>query len=68
MLTLKDLNEFESYIKSGRLEAEFKCGPEVKRLAILELLEKLMDVADLSDEVATRLIFRGLAPSGEKPQ
>lgn len=62
MLKISDLEEFEKYLKSGRFEAEFKCSPEHKRHEMLELLEKLMDVSDLADEVATRIIYRGMAP------
>ena len=51
MLTVKDL---------GELEADFKDGCENDRFYLLELLEKLMDVAELADATATRLIFRGL--------
>ena len=57
MLTVKDLEELESYMRSGQLEADFKDGCENDRF---ELLEKLMDVAELADATATRLIFRGL--------
>lgn len=66
MLDMKQLEEFENYIKSGRLESEFKCFGEEDRIRILELLEKLMDVADLADEAATRLIFRGLPAPGSR--
>lgn len=65
MLTMKDLEEFESRLKSGALEEEFKYAPEERRIEILELLERLMDVADLADEVATRLIFRGALPTAK---
>ena len=60
MLTIQDLEELERYIRSGELENDFKDGCEHDRHYLLELLEKLMDVADLADETATRLIFRGL--------
>lgn len=60
MLTVKDLEELESYMRSGQLEADFKEGCENDRFYLLELLEKLMDVAELADATATRLIFRGL--------
>ncbi|MBO4300436.1 MAG: hypothetical protein J5861_02420 [Desulfovibrio sp.] len=61
MLTVKDLEELENYIRSGELETDFKDGCEHDRHYLLELLEKLMDVADLADEAATRVIFRGFA-------
>ena len=60
MLTVKDLEEQETYMRSGELEADFKDGCENDRFYLLELLEKLMDVAELADATATRLIFRGL--------
>ena len=60
MLNIHDLEELQTYITSGQLEADFKDGSEHDRFYLLELLEKLMDVAELADDVATRLIFRGL--------
>ncbi len=60
MLTVKDLTELENYITSGELEADFKDGCENDRFYLLELLEKLMDVSELADAAATRLIFKGL--------
>ena len=60
MLTVNDLEELETYMRSGELEADFKDGCENNRFYLLELLEKPMDVAELADATATRLIFRGL--------
>ncbi|MFT4300925.1 MAG: hypothetical protein QM579_04150 [Desulfovibrio sp.] len=60
MLTVKDLENLEAYINSGQLEDDFKDGCENDRFYLLELLEKIMDVAELADATATRLIFRGL--------
>ncbi|MDD4700987.1 MAG: hypothetical protein PHI96_02080 [Desulfovibrio sp.] len=60
MLTVKDLEKLETYINSGQLEEDFKDGCENDRFYLLELLEKIMDVAELADATATRLIFRGL--------
>lgn len=67
MLSLADIQQFEEYIKSGELEREFRNGPEEKRLELLELLEGVMNVADMADEVATRLIFRGSSPGNLPP-
>ena len=61
MLTVKDLENLETYINSGQLEDDFKDGCENDRFYLLELLEKIMDVAELADAAATRLIFRGLS-------
>ena len=54
------LENLEKYILSGQLEQDFKDGCENDRFYLLELLEKLMDVSELADAAATRLIFRGL--------
>ena len=59
-MTVNDLEELETYMRSGELEADFKDGCENDRFYLLELLEKLMDVAELADATVTRLIFRGL--------
>ena len=71
MLTVKDLEEFENYMRSGELETDFKDGCENDRYYLLELLEKFMDVAELADETATKVIFRGqiglLAGAGAAP-
>lgn len=60
MLTVEQLEEFEARLKSGQLEEEFRNCDETRRYQILALLEKLMDVADIADETATRIIFRGM--------
>ena len=59
MLSIRDLEELEDYMRSGQLENDFRDGCENDRFHLLELLEKLMDVADLADETATKVIFRG---------
>ena len=52
------LLELEEYIGSGDLNDDFMWSSEERRLEILNFLEKLMDVADLADEAATKIIFR----------
>jgi predicted house-cleaning noncanonical NTP pyrophosphatase (MazG superfamily) len=58
MLNEKFLEELEEYLKSGRLEEDFEYSAEDRRYEILDYLERLMDIAELADEVATRLIFK----------
>lgn len=53
------LEKLELYFASGDLEQDFEFADEEKRMAILEFLEKLMDLADIADEQATKLIFKG---------
>lgn len=59
MLTEADLDELIAYMKSGEMETDFRDGCEHDRFYILGLLEKLMDAADIADEMATKLIFKG---------
>lgn len=58
LLDLAYLEKLEAFFSSGDLAFEFEHGDEEKRHAILEFLEKLMDVADMADELATKLIFK----------
>jgi len=58
MLSEKYLNELEQYLKSGDLEEDFEYSSEERRLEILDYLERLMDLAELVDETATKLIFK----------
>lgn len=71
LLDMENLEKLEAYFTSGDLKFDFENGDEDKKFAILEFLEKLMDVAELADEQATKLIFKdGYLErlSGVKPQ
>lgn len=59
MLQLADLEAFETYLRSGDFEDHFTYSPEERRFEMLELLEKIMELSELSDEIATRIIFKG---------
>ncbi len=59
MINLQDLEELEKYMRSGEMEKDFTDGCENDRFYLLELLEKLMDVAEIADATATQLIFKG---------
>ncbi len=58
MITEKDLADFQRYMESGHIEEDFECSTEERRFEMLDLLEKFMDVAELADTTATRLIFK----------
>jgi hypothetical protein len=58
LLDFEYLEKLEEYMDSGDMAFEFENGDEEKRYEILEFLQKLMDVSDKADEVATRLIFK----------
>ena len=55
---LKYLEEVEQALASGRIEKDFKYGSQAKKEEILDFLQRLMDLADAADEVATRIIFK----------
>lgn len=59
MLNAKYIGELEEYLKSGDLEEDFKWSVEERRGEILEFLERLMDLGELADATATRIIFKG---------
>lgn len=52
------LDKLEAYFASGDLEQDFEFADEEKRGRILDFLEKIMNLADQADELATRLIFK----------
>lgn len=52
------LLELEEYIGSGCFSEDFFCSPEERRLEMLGFLEKLMELGELADEAATKIIFR----------
>lgn len=58
LMDITFLEKLEAFITSGDLAFEFEHGDEAKRYEILDFLEKLMDVAELADEQATKLIFK----------
>ncbi len=59
MIKPEYLEKLENYMTSGDMQFEFDNGTEEKRFEILDFLEKLMDVAEIADEHATKLIFKG---------
>ena len=59
MLDSAELDALAEYFASGDLAFDFEHGDEERKQKILEFLEKLMDLADQADELATRLIFKG---------
>ena len=59
MLDTAYLDKIAEYFASGDLAFDFENGDQARREMILEYLEKLMDLADQADELATRLIFKG---------
>lgn len=58
LLDIAALEKVQAYIESGDLEFDFKNGSEEQKGLMLDYLEKLMDLAELADATATRLIFK----------
>lgn len=63
LISEKLLEEFEDYMKSGRLEEDYSYSAEDRKVEILENLERFMDLAEEADRVATRLLMPGLSTS-----
>ena len=59
MLNYKYLVELEQYMQSGNFAEDFEYSVEERRLEILEFLDKLIDLGELADETATKIIFKG---------
>ena len=58
MLDIDYLERLEHYFKSGDCKFEFENGEEERRLLILDFLERLMELGEIADEMATKLIFK----------
>ena len=58
MLDMEYLGKLAAYFASGDLEQDFEYADENKRGDMLDFLEKLMDLADTADAMATKLIFK----------
>lgn len=52
------LEKLDAYMKSGDMEFDFKNGDEQRKGEILDFLEQLMDLAEVADATATKLIFK----------
>ncbi len=52
------LRKLRQYFESGDLAFDFENASEADKGEILDFLESLMDLADLADATATRLIFK----------
>ena len=59
MLNARYIAELEEYLSSGNLAEDFKWSVEERRGEILEFLERLMDLGELADATATKIIFKG---------
>lgn len=52
------LAKLRHYFESGDLAFDFENASEADKGEILDFLESLMDLAELADATATRLIFK----------
>ncbi|WP_462325139.1 hypothetical protein [Desulfoplanes sp.] len=58
MITLNALKAFQNYMQSGQMGKDFEYSSEERRHEMLDLLETFMNVAEIADETATKLIFK----------
>ncbi|WP_029898689.1 hypothetical protein [Desulfohalovibrio reitneri] len=59
LIDIDYLERLEEYLASGQFSKEFENATEANKHGMLEFLEKLMDVAELADETATKVIYKG---------
>jgi len=52
------LSKLRQYFESGDLAFDFENAGDADKGEILDFLESLMDLAELADATATRLIFK----------
>lgn len=57
-LNMQYLAEVEESLTSGAFQDIFMYSEEERRFEMLEFLEKLMDLGEQADEVATKIILR----------
>lgn len=65
MINMQELEDFEKILQSGQLEDSFKYGNKEERVQLLNILEKLMDIGEEADKLATRLLMPGIAGMGK---
>jgi len=58
MLDVAYLERVEEYFKNGDCKFEFENGEEERRLLIVDFLERLMELGEMADALATKLIFK----------
>lgn len=58
MLDVEYLERVKKYFENGDCKFEFENGEEERRLMILDFLEQLMELGEIADELATKLIFK----------
>jgi len=58
-LDRKYVGELAEYLRSGELAEDFQWSDEERRGEMLEFLDTLMDLGDLANGTATKIIFKG---------
>lgn len=58
ILDEKYIDQLTEYIRSGSLAEDFDYSTEERRYEILDFLEKLMELGEVADEAATKIIFK----------
>ncbi len=60
MLTIKKLEEFRDYLKSGDFIKDFSMRTSDGQAEMLDMIELLFEVCELADEVLTKHFYRNL--------
>lgn len=52
------IDGLKEYLQSGNLAEDFEYSAEERRYEILDFLEKLIELGEIADESATKIIFK----------
>lgn len=67
MINMEYLEKVEAWIRSGDLEADFGFSPDERRFEMLEFLEKLIEIGEMADAAATRILMKNITGQGATP-
>jgi hypothetical protein len=57
----KDLDQLLEKLNSGQLAEEFEHSSEERRYELLDFLERLIELGEAADKLATQIIFKNSA-------
>jgi hypothetical protein len=52
------LDKLDAYLRSGDFAFDFEYAEQARKLDMLDFLDRLMDLAELADATATKIIFK----------
>ncbi|NPA39701.1 MAG: hypothetical protein GXO57_04580 [Thermodesulfobacteria bacterium] len=58
MLTLKKLQEFKEYLKSGAFIEDLEMRPPDGQAEMLDMIETIFEICEIADEVLSRHFYK----------